>query len=64
MVGQDMDAAVAPAEKRAQYPRHNPNHDRAPECAPKIIDVKAGHNVRDEPEQQTVDDENKKSERE
>ena len=51
-----MDASVAAAKKCTQDPRHNSDDNRAPKCAPKMIDVEAGHDSRDEQEQQTIRD--------
>ena len=62
MMGQDVDAAVAAAEKSAQKPADNADNKSTPERAPKTVDLKAGHDMWNHEEQEAVHDQDKKTE--
>jgi len=53
-----VDAPVAPAKERAQYPADDADDDRAPECTGKRVNVKTDNDARHNEEHQAVYDEN------
>jgi hypothetical protein len=60
---QHMHVAIAAAEKRAQNPADDADNYRAPERTPKALHVESDYDTRHYKQQQAVQDENEKAER-
>ena len=63
VVGDDMDLAIAGAEKRTENPAHEADDDRAEEGVPESLDMKRWNDLRDQQEEQGIDHKNEKSHR-
>jgi len=63
MMRQHMHMPITPAEKCAQNPANDADNYRAPERTPKAIHMESDYNARHYKQQQPVQDENEKAER-
>ena len=60
---QDVNATVAPAEKRAQEPADKRDNDRTEDRAPKTVHLETRHDFTDQLQHERINDQNKKAER-